>query len=113
MKFKLRPDKQPQKVNPYYLKSLRMLHAQYKLKLKSYKIKTRETEEIYKQIHGLHNLIMLEQEINFYNKYAENRCKFMISEDCLKEFNNTFKHYQIHGNCCPKCSAAAYNSTLY
>ena len=113
MKIEKSPAKEPQKVNAQSLKNLRLLHRQYVFQLKSIKYKTRETEEIYKQIHQVHSIIMLHKEIEDYNRLAVNRCKFRLTDTCEAVFNNNFKHYQLHGNCCSECSAFAYNSTLY
>lgn len=113
MKIETSPKKEQQRVNSQSLKNLKILHRQYVMKLKSMKYKTKETEEIYKQIHQVHSIIMLHKEIEDYNRLAVNTCKFRLSDCCLGVFNNNFKHYQTHGNCCSECSAFAYNATLY
>ncbi len=57
--------------------------------------------------------------IEYYNKYAKNSCKFGFDEDteavCEKKFKNTIANYISNGNCCKSCNSVILNrlKTVY
>jgi len=62
-------------------------------------------KEIKEKVYAIKQSIMNYEEVEAYNKYAKNICKFPNSPDCEVVFQNRFGHYKVHGNCCPTCAA--------
>jgi len=81
-----------------------LIHKIALRKLK-YSYPTRENMD---EVHKAHEKLMQFIDVEMYNKYAVNICKFSNSIDteecCEGVFRQTLRHYSVHGNCCQSCS---------
>ena len=68
---------------------------------------TESLKQKQERIHQLHDSIMEYDEVEKYNLYGSNYCKFGNDETfdiCEGAFRQTLRHYTVHGNCCQTCS---------
>lgn len=108
MKFKLHL--------PYSHKEFERLVQYRKLEIDRYNNifdeaqKKQKLEDILNIVDKLYEYINIQS----YNKYARNTCKFSNSEEtsevCEKRFTNTLQNYTANGNCCKSCNSAMINN---